>query len=63
MLEKLQKQADLPELVLAAHDLFLQLNGNPYSIFTAAAFYKNPFSDYDLVTIYKQIVSTEIHKK
>jgi hypothetical protein len=61
MLTKLRGSTDLQINVLAAHDLFEQLNGNPYCIFTAAAFYKNPFVNYDLVSIYKRILSTEIY--
>ena len=45
--------------VLSQHDLFHQLNGNPYSISTLAAFYKNPFvEDNDLVGIYKRLLNS-----
>ena len=48
--------------VLAAHDFFQQLFGNPYSIQTLAAFYKNPLVEgNDLVGIYKRLVSSEIY--
>ena len=41
--------------------MFDQLNGNPYSIATLAAFYKNPFvEDNDLAGIYKRLVSSEM---
>lgn len=41
--------------------MFNQLNGNPYSIATLAAFYKNPFvDDNDLAGIYGRLVSAEM---
>ena len=45
--------------ILSQHDLFHQLNGNPYSISTLAAFYKNPFvENNDLVGIYQRLLNT-----
>ena len=61
MLTILRCSIDQQIQVLAAHDLFEQLNGNSYCIFTAAAFYKNPFVNYDLVSIYRRILSTDIY--
>ena len=41
--------------------MFNQLNGNPYSIATLAAFYKNPFvEDNDLAGIYRRLVSSDM---
>lgn len=46
--------------VLAAHDLFTQLNGTPYSIKTIAAFYKNPnVAHNDLLGIYERLISID----
>ena len=48
--------------VLAAHDLFFQLAGNPYSIKTIAAFYRNPFvDDSSLKGIYERLIELNKH--
>ena len=53
-LEKLKKHAWMRIYVLAAHDLFKQLQGNPFSISMLANFYNNPFdAENDLVGLYR----------
>jgi hypothetical protein len=49
--------------VLEQHDLFEQFAGNPYSILTAAEFYKNPYVKFgnDLKSIYRRFESLEIY--
>ena len=57
MLKVLGKNRDTRIQVLSKHDMFTQLNGNPYSIATMAAFYKNPFvEDNDLAGVYGRLV-------
>ena len=61
MLSVLKSDRETRVKVLSAHDLFKQLNGNPYSISTLAAFYKNPFvEENDLVGIYRRLISSEL---
>ena len=63
MLTALRKDRDTRVLVLSRHDLFKQLNGNPYSINTLAAFYKNPFvEDNDLTGIYRRLVQSDFYQ-
>lgn len=53
-LEKLKKYAWMRIYVLAAHDLFQQLYGNPFSISMLANFYNNPFdAENDLIGLYR----------
>lgn len=59
----LQSLKDNPEKrkqVLAAHDLFAQLDGNPFSIKTLASFYKNPnVANNNLLGLYKRLVEED----
>ena len=57
MLFKLKADRNTRVQVLSTHDLFKQLNGNPYSISTLSAFYRNPFVEgNDLTGIYRRLI-------
>ena len=46
--------------MLAAHDLFKRLDGNPYMIKSLANFYHNPFVDNsDLKGIYRRLLELD----
>ena len=46
--------------MLAAHDLFAQLDGNPFSIKTLASFYKNRnVANNTLLGLYKRLVEED----
>jgi len=59
-LDSLDKSEETRIQVLASHDLFKRLNGNPYVIKALAAFYKNPFvHNADLKDIYHRLLKID----
>ena len=59
-MEQLNESEELRFGVLAAHDLFTRLRGNPYIIKAFAAFYDNPFVERaDLTGIYNRLLSLD----
>lgn len=63
-LQTLKRSPQKRILLLAAHDLFQQLDGNPYSIKTIAAFYRNPHvTNNDLKGIYQRLSDLEKHEE